>query len=626
MRFLFVIIAFAFAPLAAAQDYSVDAPAQAHIRQSIEVSWTAPQDTGGMLEIRPLEEGARRAAYAYVRGNPQAIEAPEAPGDYTLVYVYEGEAQASAPLTVVMTEATLNGPASAGAGETFEVNWTGPASRSDNITWGERDGDRIRGTSYFYVGDATEGARNLRAPADAGEYDVIYVTGSTILARHPVSVSSISATVEAPATIHAGGSFDVTFEGPANVNDIIRFADRDGEVRTSIGTYGYTGNATDDTIRLRAGETLGEFDVVYVSNNRIIGRSPIEIVAASVEIDGPGEAWAGFRFDVAWSGAGNGGDMIFITNADDERLNYRYIDPLTGTVEIQAPTEIGEYTLVYRTRGGEVMDTEPLTVVPAPNPPGQLIVTQGRAALGSGDAVEVILDASGSMLQRLGGERRIEIAKATLTDLVTDTIPEGTGFALRVFGHREADSCRTDLEIDLGPLNPGAVTSTISGINAMNLARTPIGASIGHVPSDLAGVTGQRVLVVLTDGEETCEGDAASEIAALRALGWDIRVNIVGFAIDDADLQQTFESWAAAGGGEYFNATSADDLGEAMTRAVATRFEVIDENGDMVASGLTGGDPITLATGDYRVVSPGGEIAVTIISDEVTTVGFFEDE
>ena len=625
MRFLFVVFALACAPLAAAQDYSVDAPAQAHIRQSIEVSWTAPQETGGMLEIRPLEEGARRAAYAYVRGNPQAIEVPEAPGDYTLVYVYEGEAQASTSLTVVMAQATVSAPDSAGAGETLQVSWTGPASRSDAVTWAERDGDYIRGSHYGYVQGQVEGSRGLRAPGEAGAYDIIYQSGSTILARHPVTVGSISATVEAPATIHAGGSIEVSFEGPNNSGDFIGFADRDGDSRNGIGTYRYVGNIADGQATLRVGETLGDFDVVYVSNNRVIGRSPIEIVEASVDISGPGEVWAGFLFNAAWEGAGNGGDMILIADADGNEFDYSYIDPLSPEVELVAPVDVGEYTLVYRTRGGEIMDTEPLTVVPAPNPPGQLIVTQGRAALGSGDAVEVILDASGSMLQRLGGERRIEIAKATLTDLVTDTIPEGTGFALRVFGHREADSCRTDLEIELGPLNPGAVTSAISGINAMNLARTPIGASIAHVRSDLANVDGQRVLVVLTDGEETCDGDAASEIEALRALGWDVRVNIVGFAIDDADLQQTFESWATAGGGEYFNATSADDLGEAMTRAVATRFDVIDENGEVVASGLTGGDPITLATGDYRVVSPAGEIAVTIISDEVTAVGFFED-
>jgi hypothetical protein len=53
------------------------------------------------------------------------------------------------------------------------------------------------------------------------------------------------------------------------------------------------------------------------------------------------------------------------------------------------------------------------------------------------------------------------------------------------------------------------------------------------------------VLIVLTDGEETCEGDAASAIEALRSSGWDFRVNVVGFAIDDAELARLFESWAA---------------------------------------------------------------------------------
>jgi hypothetical protein len=65
------------------------------------------------------------------------------------------------------------------------------------------------------------------------------------------------------------------------------------------------------------------------------------------------------------------------------------------------------------------------------------------SALAAGSAVEIILDASGSMLQRLGGQRRIDIAKQTLTRLTSATIPAGTPFALHVFG-RELDSCQTD--------------------------------------------------------------------------------------------------------------------------------------------------------------------------------------
>ncbi|MCP5346121.1 MAG: VWA domain-containing protein [Gammaproteobacteria bacterium] len=621
MRLITLLCTLGLAPFAVGQEYSIQAPDQAHIRQRIEVNWAAPQDTGGMLEIRPIEEGARRVAYAYVRNNPEGIEAPEAPGEYVLVFMFESEVRASAPLTVVMAEATVSGPDSAGAGETLEVSWQGPASRSDNITWAQRNGGTIRGTSYGYVQDATQGSRSLRAPADAGEYDIVYVSGSTILARHPVTVGSIAATVTAPATIHAGGSFEVSFEGPENSGDLITFSDRDGEARNGIGSYTYVGNADGNAVMLRAGETLGAYDVVYESNGRVIGRSPIDIVEASVAIDGPGEVSARTLFAAGWSGAGNAGDRVIIVDPDGDEFDYAYIDPITPEVELVAPEVVGNYTIEYRTRGGSVAASQALLVVPAEVPPGELLVTQARAALGSGDAVEIILDASGSMLQRLGNERRIEIAKRTLTELVNETIPAGTGFVLRVFGHREVDSCRTDLEIPLGPLDQSAATGTIQGINAMNLARTPIGDSIAAARADLADVVGQRVLVVLTDGEETCEGDAASEIEVLRNLGWDIRVNIVGFAIDDAELVQTFESWAAAGGGEYFNATNAEDLGAALLRAVATPFEVLDSNNAPVARGLTGGDPLVLPPGNYRVVASGSEVAVTVVSEETVTAG-----
>lgn len=621
LRLISILLLILSAPLAKAQDFSINAQTEAHIRQSIEVAWTAADDTGNMIEIRPLEEGARRAAYSYIQSNPEFIEAPELPGNYLLVFTHNGEVVASQPLAVVMAEATIAAPASAGAGESIEVSWTGPISRGDFIAWAERDGEHIRGSAYGYVGNSPGGSRSLRAPADAGQYDVVYITGSTILARAPVSVGSISATVTAPATIHAGGSITVMFEGPGNTGDLITFGDRDGDSRRGIGSYTYVGNATDNTVSLRAGETLGEYDVVYVSNNRVIGRSPIEIVEANVDIEGPGETHTRFQFSVAWEGAGNAGDMIRIVNAAGDEFDYSYIDPEVGTVELVAPENEGAYDLVYLSRSGAEMDREALNVTPAPNPPGQLLVTQNRALLGSGDAVEIILDASGSMLQRLNGERRIEIARSTLNDLIANTIPEGTGFALRVFGHREADSCRTDLEIPLGPLDAAAASATVANVNAMNLARTPIAASISAVPGDLDGVTGQRILVVLTDGEETCEGDPAAAIQALRDRGWDIRVNVVGFAIDDADLERTFESWAAAGNGAYFSATDAEALGDAMVQAVASEFDVVDSEGNTVASGLTGGEPISLMPGDYRVIGPGSETGATIISDEVTTVG-----
>lgn len=155
----------------------------------------------------------------------------------------------------------------------------------------------------------------------------------------------------------------------------------------------------------------------------------------------------------------------------------------------------------------------------------------------------------------------------------------------------------------------------------MNLARTPIGDSITAARADLTDVTGQSVLIVLTDGEETCDGDAASEIERLRNIGWDIRVIIVGFAINNAELVRTLESWAAAGGGEYFNATNAEDLGVALLRAVATPLSFSTSNGVVVVRGLAGGDPLVLLPGNYRVVASGNDVAVSVVSAETVTAG-----
>ena len=45
---------------ALAQTWAIDAPEHAHIRQDIEVHWTATQERGDILEVRPASGEARR--------------------------------------------------------------------------------------------------------------------------------------------------------------------------------------------------------------------------------------------------------------------------------------------------------------------------------------------------------------------------------------------------------------------------------------------------------------------------------------------------------------------------------------------------------------------------------------
>lgn len=234
--------------------------------------------------------------------------------------------------------------------------------------------------------------------------------------------------------------------------------------------------------------------------------------------------------------------------------------------------------------------------------PGRLQVVGGKGAQSAhGAAVELILDASGSMLQRMDGKRRITVAKEVLTEAVRRYIPPGTPVALRVFGHREVDSCRTDLEIPLAPLNPDTAAAKIAAINAMNLARTPIADSLKAVENDLKSAGG-GVIVLVTDGEETCEGDPAAVIEALNEKGFSVSLNIVGFAINDDDLAAQFESWAEAGGGRYFGADDQNDLSVAIEDALKVPFTVYDRGGNEVGMGQIDGEPIELEGGVYRVV------------------------
>ncbi len=217
-------------------------------------------------------------------------------------------------------------------------------------------------------------------------------------------------------------------------------------------------------------------------------------------------------------------------------------------------------------------------------------------------AVELILDASGSMLKRINGKRRIAIAREVLIKAVKETIPPKTQVALRVFGHKKADSCRTDLEMRLQPLNVKKTSRIISKINAKNLAKTPIADSLAKVADDLSKVKGKKVVILVTDGEETCDGDPAKEIQTLKDKGVDVRINIVGFAIDNEKLKAQFAEWAKLGNGAYFEANDKKSLDEAIKKALQIPFKVYNKKDELVGSGIVGIDELKLKGGVYRVV------------------------
>ena len=78
--------------------------------------------------------------------------------------------------------------------------------------------------------------------------------------------------------------------------------------------------------------------------------------------------------------------------------------------------------------------------------------------------------------------------------------------------------------------------------------RRLIADSLAKVESDLSKAKGPKTVVLVTDGEETCDGDPGAVIQARIDKGFDFRLNIIGFALDDEMLEAQFAEWAEPGG------------------------------------------------------------------------------
>lgn len=522
--------------------------------------------------------------------------------------------------------ATLGAPASVPAGARFSVTWTGPGRQWDRIgivAAGAPDVSPDTPQSSPASGKSV----SIAAPELQGDYEVRYFgrEPNAVLARRKITVAPVTATLVSPASALAGAKIEVRWTGPANQYDRIYVVKAGSPEKTRSD---FSTPATESPARLTVPEASGSYEVRYLTGQLALtlARAPLAITSTTASVQGPASVSAGAYFDVTWKGPGNTYDHISIAPKDAAPDQYvKSFRIGTSPMQIQAPLTTGELELRYQT--GQTQATlarATLRVTPPRQEPGLIRVNLAQKGATGGGAVEVIVDASGSMLENLGSERRIDVAKRTLRNLTNNVIPAGTSFALRVFG-REPSSCQTDLEIPPRPLDRAAVAAKIDALTAKSNAKTPIAASLEKVATDLSDVRGERLVILLTDGEETCGGNPAATIDKLMKQGINVRVNIVGFAVDNRATAALFRQWSTAGGGTYFDARNAASLESAFAQAVKPGFEIVDAQKKVIADGLVGGDAVKVLPGKYtvRLKGAGGRSqAATVQPNATTTVDF----
>lgn len=258
---------------------------------------------------------------------------------------------------------------------------------------------------------------------------------------------------------------------------------------------------------------------------------------------------------------------------------------------------------------------------------GRLVVKAVGDRLAVPPRVELVLDASGSMKRKLGGQTMMEAARRVLTDVIA-RLPAQAQVALRVYGHRKPDkaagACEdTELLVPFGALDRKRLTARIKAIKPRGT--TPIAFSIAAAGADLRDAKGPAVLLLVTDGKEECGGDPAAAVAALRAAGLDVTLSIVGFGLTDAAERDAMAKVATLGGGSFHDAQDEASLGAAIDRAMAVPFEALDATGAVVGRGAIGGEPILVPQGalTIRIASSGAPVVidqVEIAADKLTQV------
>lgn len=171
--------------------------------------------------------------------------------------------------------------------------------------------------------------------------------------------------------------------------------------------------------------------------------------------------------------------------------------------------------------------------------------------------VMIILDGSGSMWGTAGNTTKIKAAKEVLHQLIPSLPPE-VKLGLTVYGHRQKGSC-SDIEILIpaGSDNRSLLLDRVDSISPKG--KTPIADSIKIVVDKLKNKENETTIILVSDGEETCNPDPCGVVKMLKATGIKFILHVVGFDVDRMQKEE-LACLATAGGGQYFDAADSAAL------------------------------------------------------------------
>lgn len=195
----------------------------------------------------------------------------------------------------------------------------------------------------------------------------------------------------------------------------------------------------------------------------------------------------------------------------------------------------------------------------------------------AGEKVLFILDFSQSMNEDLGGKKKIDLMLATMAEILPTVNPK-TQVGMRVYGHRlgftQYDACKAStLLVPIGADNANIIEQKLSKTHPRGM--TPITYSLKKaVESDFIGFSGQKHIILLTDGGENCDESPCEWAMELIKTRKDIKIDVIAFNISDKDDLDQLRCTALVTAGKFHTARTAAELVKSLQKSLNVHKQV----------------------------------------------------
>ncbi|MEV0476758.1 VWA domain-containing protein [Streptomyces prunicolor] len=186
--------------------------------------------------------------------------------------------------------------------------------------------------------------------------------------------------------------------------------------------------------------------------------------------------------------------------------------------------------------------------------------------------VELVLDVSGSMSAKdMDGGSRMAAAKQAFNE-VLDATPEEVQLGIRTLGanyhgNDRKTGCKDTAQLyPVGTLNRTEAKTAVATLQPTGW--TPIGPALLKAADDLDGGDGTRRIVLISDGEDTCQPLDPCEVAReIAAKGIGLTIDTLGL-VPDAKTRDQLSCIADATGGTYTSVQHKEELSDRVGQLV----------------------------------------------------------